>query len=386
MGGSLKEKIFSDTNIVRRAMSILSYAGLGAGEIHRLAWDSVRPTPPQLPGTTDSRGLSYEQAKALLDSVAVAGNLRDQVLVEMGLVCGLRQVELRRIRLGDIHPRDGRLFISVQGKGGGRREIYVPQPLQERVERLAAGEGSHLKRTSTVGKRHVSRPLFQSPTGSAVSERGVRYLIDRHLKAVAPEASAHGLRHTCVTWLLNTGATLEQAMEIVGHSEASSHEIYAAVDESWFVRTWQETHPIAQWGKSGVGHVYVAGEPYTRRMSRNTERVVPLPMDLVREVLHSFNEGGLPGKIMSQKMLSWIYKDLEYNPSVLRQMGAIHMAENGAHPFTISLILGVTPGHVIDSKFHRRGKKAEDERVGAVERAVARLYQDTSVDAKFRLA
>jgi integrase len=386
MPGRVKEKILGDAHPMRRAVSCLSYAGLGAGEIHRLGWDAVHAEPPKLTGTSDSRGLTYDQAGALLASVEAGGNLRDFVLVEMGLVCGLRQIELRRVRLGDIHPRGGRLFVSIHGKGGARREVFVPKPLQERIERLVAGEGRHLKRTKTVGKAHVSRPLFQSYAGHPLSEGGTRKIINRYLKDAAKDASPHGLRHTCVTWLLNTGATLEQAMEIVGHSEASSHELYAAVDDGWFIGSWQETHPIAKWGGVGIGHVRISGKKYDRRMSRGTERVVPLPMDVVEIVRSGFHEGGLPGEVMSQKMLAWIYNDLDYNPSSLRRKAAIHMAENGAHPFTISLVLGVTPGHVIDSRFERRGQKAEDERVDAVERAVDRLYGHEVVDLEIRSA
>jgi len=382
----IKEKILSDTNPLRRAVSYLSYAGLGAGEIYRLGWDAVRAQPPKLPGTTDSRGLTYDQAKVLLSSVGRGNNLRDQVIVEMGLVCGLRQIELRRIRLGDLRPREDRLFVLVQGKGGTRREVYVPMPLRERITRLAAGDGRHLKPTKKVHKRHVSRPLFQSDTGTALSANGMRYIINHYLPEASGKATPHDLRHTCVTWLLNTGATLEQAMEIVGHSEASSHEIYAAVEDGWFVQSWRDTHPIAKWGV-GVGSVLVAGRKYERRMSRGTERVVPLPMDVVEAVRLGFHEGGLPSEVMTQKMLAWIYKDLSYNPTVLRRQAAIHMAENGAHPFLISMVLGITPDTVIDSNFARRGKKAEDERVGAIDKAIGRLYyEDEVVDLEIRSA
>jgi len=380
----IKKSIEGDSNPTRRAVSYLSYAGLGAGEIHRLRWDAVQVQPPRLLSTIDSRGLTYSQAKALLSSVENGGNLRDQVAVEMGLVCGLRQVELRRIRLVDLDSRDGRMFILIHGKGGRKRKVYVPTPLQDRINRLVAGEGGHLGQAE-VGALHDSRPLLQSDRGKALSANGIRYIMDRYLPGVSETATPHDLRHTCITWLLNTGATLEQAMEIVGHSEANSHEIYAAVDDSWFVRSWQETHPIAKWGV-GVGHVKISGKKYKHRMSRGTERTVPLPTGVVEAVRLGFYEGGIPGGVMSRKMLAWIFNDVEYDPSMLRKAGAVHMAEAGAHPFLISMILGVTPGHVIDSNFGRRGRRAEDERVDAVERAVGLLYRDEVVDLDIRSA
>jgi integrase len=383
----IRERIQGDKDPMRRAIAYLSYAGLGAGEIHRLGWNSMQAQSVRLPRPSDSHGLgiSYDQARALLSSVEEAGNLRDQIIVEAGLACGLRQIELRRLLIVDIQRRNGRMFLSVKGKGGGRRVVYVPRPLQERITRLVTSGERYLKRTKTVGGSHPSRPLFQSYTGGPLSECGMRRIINRHLKKVAPDATAHGLRHTCVTWLLNSGATLEQAMEIAGHTEAGSHELYAAAGGDWFVGAWRKAHPIAQWGV-GVGYAHVAGREYTRRMSRGTERVVPVPTEIVSAVLAGFHEGGLPRDTVSKKMMAWIFSDLDYDPSMLRKAGAIHMAEAGAHPFLISLVLGVTPGYVVDSKFDRMGPKAEEERVDAIERACERLYEAENVDLELRSA
>ena len=384
----VRAAILADDNPIRRAISVMCFAGLGASEAHAITATDIRMTPPRIPGVSgNGRGLSYAEAKGVMQSALKAGHLRDLIIVEMGLVCALRQIELRRLRVGDLSRRHGRLFATVRGKGGGRREVYVPAPLSDRIEAMLAGEGGHMKKLGSLGGTHVSRYLFQSNTGGQLSANGIRWLINKHLKTAAPHATAHGLRHTCVTWLLNSGATLEQAMEIAGHTEAGSHEIYAAVDDGWFIEHWRRTHPIADWGV-GVCHLYVAGKPYMRRMARGTERVVPIPCEAAEIILEGIGEAGSLSGIMSKKMMTWIYRELPYNPRSLRKAAAVGMAEEGAHPFLISLILGITPDQVLERGFDRLGRRAEEERVTAVDRAIARLYQDdnASLDAELHSA
>lgn len=377
----VKELILSDTNQMRRAIALLAYSGLSLSDALKLDAFCLKDEPARLPGVGESRGLTYDQARRLLAVVEPGGSARDRCIIEMAMVCGLRQIELRRLRICDLTvDHRGRMHARVTGKGMRKRDVYVPTALRERLDTLV-GDLKLRKRS------HVWRPLFQNEDGGDLSESGMRWLIHGYLHQVAPDSTAHALRHTCVTWLLNTGATLDQAMEIVGHSEASSHELYAAADDGWYLRSWEEVQPMrGWWPTAGAGHIYVPGLPYDRRMARGTERAVPVPVPALEEIRRVFWEIGAPGKVLSKKGSSRIFDGVQHNPSLLRESMAAHMAERGGHPFLLSLVLGVTPGRVLDGRYHRRGAKAEDERVEALERAVRRLYErdDNAVDFGIR--
>lgn len=342
-------------------VATLSYAGITLADIAKLRPEDFRISPPRLPGTDASRSLTSSQTTQLLASIEDAPAYTRTTIL-LSLFCGLRQIEIRRLRWSDQEiTTEGHVYFRVRGKGGKDRIAYLPKSVYSAVRACRRHEDAQGFILTSPGRENAS-----------VSENTVRGIIDTYLKPIAPDSTAHCLRHTLITALLNTGATLEEAMEIAGHSEAGSHELYAAADDGWFISSWQAHHPLAGWRSNpGVSHVYISGDPRSRRMSRGTERVVPIPTWVLVEYAQEIQTLG--NGTWTSKRLSKMFDGRPYGPASLREAGAVHMAESGAHPFLLSLVLGITPDWVLIAKFDRRGEIAENGRIAAVERAVARM-------------
>lgn len=327
-------------------VTTLSRAGLSLREITRLRPEDIRTGPVVLPGSENSRALTPDEAGRVLAAVDGSRSLRDRVAVRLALYVGARQIELRRLTASDIRRRPGGMFATLTGKGRRRRTVWLPGDLGFLCGMLSS-------------QTAADQNLFRCRNG-AMSKVLMWRMLRHYLNEAGVNASPHSLRHTSATWLLNTGASLEEAMEILGHSEASSHEVYAAAGNGWFLQQWKQYHPLALGDEQPLAHIYVAGDPYQRRMARGVERVVPIPLSVTSTI-----ELPLPPY---KSIIRAFARKSDTNPSELRERTAAQMAEAGAHPFFLSLLLGVTPEHVVNSKWDRKGEAAHKARAHALER------------------
>jgi site-specific recombinase XerC len=346
--------ITQDRNPVRQLVSLLAYSGLSVADIANPCL-TVHSTQKSIPNRGADRGLSLKVARALLVGV---NDLRDECIIRCGLFLGLRQVEMRRLDVSDMSV-DSRMktYLAVKGKGGGKRDVFVPLMLAQAM----------------WGLRSSSGPLFTNRSGGRLSENGIRSIINRYLKPLAPRATAHSLRHTCVTWLLESGAPMQAAMEIVGHSEAASHELYAAASGRWLFDSWAVFHPLAD--QDDMGSIVLPGAPYERRMCAGTERVVPVSRMTVGRAMVGMAD--LPD---TPRALSRLYADYPTSPTALRTAAAVHMTEAGAHPMLVSMVLGVTPGYVVGRGYGRMGLRAAEERERVVEAIESEVSYWTAAD------
>lgn len=331
------------------AVMLLTQAGLSLREIVALRPEDLRSGPAVLPATT-SRALTRDEAGAVLAATDRGGSLRDRAMVRMALYVGARQVELRRLTSEALERSTNGMYATLVGKGRRTRRVWLPPELALLLSMLSAGLPK-------------GAPVFRVRNG-AMARRSVWEIMTHYMRKAGVSGGPHRLRHTTATWLLGSGATLEEAMEILGHSEASSHEVYAAANEGWFLDQWIKHHPLSN-GTTPDAHIYIRGEPYERRMARGVERVVPvyssmldfsLPMPTYRAVIREFA------------------RKSPTNPSQVRERLCVSLAENGMHPFAISLVLGVTPAHVLESNWQRRGVLADLGRREAIQRAITPVH------------
>jgi len=154
--------------------------------------------PQKLPLT-----MSPDEAERLL---AMAGSLRDQVMLSLGYGCGLRAGEIVRLRAGDIDSSQMIIRI-VQSKGRKDRHVMLPEELllslrqwwKVRPTRFDAGvpagerwlfpgrrQGQHLT------YRQLSRLFHESAAAAGITKR----------------VSLHSLRHSFATELLKKGTDI----------------------------------------------------------------------------------------------------------------------------------------------------------------------------------
>ena len=147
------------------------------------------------------------QVAALL---AVLPDTRAEAIVWLLIGCGLRCVELERLRVEDYDPHAR--TILVRGKGGHERVLPVPTPTADALDR-------HL---DVVGRR--AGPVFAGQRGPLRAVTfGVyvrRWLVESGVKVGALDGrSAHGLRRTAGSDVMARTGNLQLVQTMLGHAK-----------------------------------------------------------------------------------------------------------------------------------------------------------------------
>jgi len=185
--------------------------------------------------------LSPDEVRAVLHApdTSTPLGLRDRALFEVLYATGMRVGELTTLRTKAL-TWDGELRVTGKGR-------------KERIVLLGDAAEQALRRYLTLGRQALLRAridpgiVFLNARGSALSDRGVRVIVDRHIRGVAFDRhiSPHVLRHTFATHLLDGGADLRVVQELLGHSSLATTQIYTHVSRDWLKRVYDRTHPRA---------------------------------------------------------------------------------------------------------------------------------------------
>ncbi|WP_131769166.1 tyrosine-type recombinase/integrase [Candidatus Protofrankia californiensis] len=174
-----------------------------------------------------NRGLTVEQARALLGA---ARSDRLYALIVLALYLGLRRGELLGLYWSDINSADETLTVrrTLQRTGGSLRLVTPKTERSERTLPLLGVVADALRehRKLQEAERHVagarwvdSGHVFTTLIGTPIEPGNLR----RHWEPMRRAAGLdgvvfHGLRHTCVTLLLDLGVPPHIVREIAGHA------------------------------------------------------------------------------------------------------------------------------------------------------------------------
>ena len=156
--------------------------------------------------------MSVEEVGRLLGSLA---NIKHRTMLQVLYGTGLRVSELTGLRIRDIDS--GRNTITVRcGKGAKDRQIPLSPTLLQLLR-----EYWKLYRPKEF--------LFENGrSGAQMSERTVQAVFGHAKKAsgIKKKVSAHTLRHSCATHLLEAGTDLLSIRNLLGHSNISTTTVY----------------------------------------------------------------------------------------------------------------------------------------------------------------
>lgn len=170
--------------------------------------------------------LTLAEIKALY---GVAENMRDRAMLSLFYGCGLRRTEAIKLNINDIHFK-GQLLYVRSGKGKKRRVV----PLTEQVK---ADLQNYYLYERSLYVRDITR---DNQSAFVLNNRGNRMLnYWKRMKYLVKQAelpkqiSLHHLRHSIATHLLESGLSLEQVRDFLGHRYLESTQIYTRISKQY---------------------------------------------------------------------------------------------------------------------------------------------------------
>jgi integrase/recombinase XerC len=170
-------------------------------------------------------------------------DVRSRAVLELLYASGLRVREL--VGLNDESLDLPQRLVRVFGKGRKQRIVPFGEPAAKALgEYLATREQKGLSIPEDDG--HV--PVFVSIRGRRLNARDVQHLIEKTRLRLPSgrHLTAHTLRHTFATHLLERGADLRAIQELLGHSSLATTQKYTHVSLEHLRAEYDKAHPKAK--------------------------------------------------------------------------------------------------------------------------------------------
>ena len=164
---------------------------------------------------------------------------RDLLLLEMLYATGCRVGELVSIKVKDIDFN--RRNILIVGKGNKERYLNYGEYCEDILNKyLIDGYISLNKNNSDY--------LFLNNNGGVLTERGVRFILDKIIKqtGINKNISPHMIRHSFATHLLNEGCDLLTVQKLLGHESVKATQIYTHVTTDRLKEVYYHSFPRAK--------------------------------------------------------------------------------------------------------------------------------------------
>jgi integrase/recombinase XerC len=165
---------------------------------------------------------------------------RDLLILELLYGSGLRLSELHDLSLRAL-DRKGAL-ARVVGKGSKERIVPLTRSSLRALERYELRRREVLLK---VGDACDANAVLLNARGGRLSRRSIQEAVHRCLQAASGAAglSAHALRHSFATHLLEQGADLLAVKELLGHVSLSTTQIYTHTTKERLLRVYKDAHP-----------------------------------------------------------------------------------------------------------------------------------------------
>jgi len=163
---------------------------------------------------------------------------RDRAIIEVLYVTGMRNSELRNLKIYDVNLKEASIKIT-HGKGGKPRVV----PLG-RIACRFLYEYLLTIRPKLI-KNQDQQILFLSRTGKIITATDLTMNIRKYgERAKLPKRiTAHSLRHSCATHLLKNGADIRYIQKLLGHNAITSTQIYTKVEPKDLKAVHAKYHP-----------------------------------------------------------------------------------------------------------------------------------------------
>jgi len=158
--------------------------------------------------------------------------IRDRAILAVFYGCGLRRSEGINLNLSDVLLKEKLIHVK---NGKGYKERYVPmtEAIKEDLENYI-----YVAREQIISLKSRNLPnsqaLFLSMRTNRLCQNALLLRIHKLIESAKIEKAigVHSLRHSIATHLLQSGLTLEEVSQFLGHSSLESTQIYTHVSET----------------------------------------------------------------------------------------------------------------------------------------------------------
>ena len=190
------------------------------------------------------RYLDLEESVELLESVDGANSVRDYCILTLFLNCGLRISELVGLNVTDVRGDQ----LRVLGKGNKERVLFLNEACQQALQDWLTERNM----LTLIDKEAL---FITHQNRRRISRAAVHKLVKKHLAASGLDStqySAHKLRHTAATLMLQNGVDVRTLQEVLGHDHLNTTQIYTHVDSD-DLRTAARANPLGMVKKKKRG-------------------------------------------------------------------------------------------------------------------------------------
>ncbi len=182
--------------------------------------------------------LSEEQVNRLLEQPGTESpkEVRDKAMLELLYATGIRVTELISLKVTDVNLKLG--FIVCRDNN---KERVVPFGREAKNALLRYLESA---RRDMIENEEEDN-LFVNYSGQPMSRQGFWKLIKYYAKkaGIEEDITPHTLRHSFAAHLVENGADLRSVQEMLGHSDISTTQIYAAMNHNHIREVYAKAHP-----------------------------------------------------------------------------------------------------------------------------------------------
>lgn len=197
-------------------------------------------------GGFERKDIKYWEVKRLFRNFK---NVRNRLMAYFAVATGVRNSDIRTLRLGDV-AYDKLLVHIPNPKNGDPYDVPISRELASRLkqweqtgrEGYATAESSPYMFPSRQGERLTQNDSFNKPVMRAAERAGIqetigtvsvlnsRDLRDEQCREIH-RVTVHTLRHTCLTMLKKAGAPPEARRKLANHKDIETTEEYTHDDE-----------------------------------------------------------------------------------------------------------------------------------------------------------
>ena len=185
------------------------------------------------------RFLNQTEIDLLLSSpdISTETGLRDRAILELMYACGLRVSEAVNVQLRDLDLDTG--ILTTTGKGSKTRRVPIGSSAVEWLRKhLAARRGKEGVEIENV---------FLTPLGRPITRQTIHLFIKAYAEKCGLEGvSAHTLRHSFATHLVQNSADIRSVQQMLGHADISTTQIYTHMTDAHLKRSYERFHPRAK--------------------------------------------------------------------------------------------------------------------------------------------